>query len=165
MVIDATSMDRQHNTMIKHCGKRQLALALATIAFLISACTETKSARCRQLYAIAEEIAASNQSLDLSTKHKPIEFQSWRSAATRFERGANRIGALQIELPELVAYQNQFVALYRLYARAIEKAVRARENQDLAAFNLARADAIEAGLVQQQTVREINAYCLSKLSD
>ena len=140
-------------------SKSLLILTISTIGIFISACNNNKSIQCQQIYLIAEDIATSNK-ID-STLNESTDSKTWLQAAAKFEREADNLGSLKIEPSELTIYQDELATLYRLYASATYDAVRARKNKDLMAFNLARENAVRAGLVQQELIDKINGYCLS----
>lgn len=143
-------------------GNYQSILAIACLSFFTVGCEENKSAQCEQIFQIAQDVQESNQSASYINHEASFEMKSWLKAANKFNQAADHLAALKINQGELIDYQNQLATIYRIYSQATYDAVRARENQNLAALESARNDAIKAGKIQQELIQKINAYCLAK---
>ena len=83
-------------------------------------------------------------------------------AAEEMYRAAEAIDTLKLDNSELIQYRDRLAAIYRIYSRSTYDAVTARENKNLEALESARSDAVKAGQMQQNLVREINAFCLDR---
>lgn len=139
---------------------RAVLLTLCLSLFAVG-CEESKSPECAQILQVSQDLKKSNQDF-IRPLQESDELKSWLEAANNFEQAADRLIVLEIDHSELITYQNQLATIYRLYAQATYDAVRARENQNLSALKLARQDAVKAGKIQQQLIRQINTYCLKK---
>ena len=134
--------------------------AIALISLFTFGCEANKLAQCQQMFEIARNVNQGNLQASYIENEEPLEIKSWLSAARKFERGADNMMALKITHSQLLDYQNQLATVYRIYSHATYDAVRARENQNLAALKSARNDAIKAGAVQKELIQKINNFCV-----
>lgn len=141
---------------------RLLVLAIAFLSLFIFGCEENKLAQCGQIFQVARDVRTSNQNVSYINDQASFEMKSWLRAANKFNQAAEHLTALKINQRELINYQNQLATIYRIYSQATYDAVRARENQDFSALQLARSDAQKAGQLQEKLIQQINAYCLAK---
>ncbi|MBE9047035.1 hypothetical protein IQ255_21990 [Pleurocapsales cyanobacterium LEGE 10410] len=152
---------REVNSQIYWTGSK--LLVGVALSLLVSGCGESKYTQCEQIFRIVRNVTENSQDVNYNTKDgQPTEMNSWLQAASMMNTAADRLQALQINNGDLSEYQNQFAIVYRSYSQATYDAVQARENQNLEALKSARNDAATAGQMQQQLIKEINAYCLDQ---
>lgn len=135
-------------------------LGTVCLCLFVFGCESDKSIQCQQIFSLAQNVNQSNQNLQDGDKGELNSMKSWLEAANKFDRAADKIEALKIERGELMQYQHRLARIYRIYAQTTYDAVSARENKNLSALESARKDAVKAGTLQRQLVREINDYCL-----
>ena len=140
-------------------GKSMLVIIFCCLP--ISGCEENRSVQCEEIFQLARSVIQSNSNVSYVNEEQTVEMKSWLQAANRLNQAADNIKALRIDNSKLIEYQHQLATIYRIYSQATYDAVRARENQNLEALESARNDAIKAGEMQQNLVREINTYCLN----
>ena len=143
-------------------GKGQFCLLAVASALLVSGCGENKLTQCEQIYRIAQGVTQGSKEVSYTNDAELTTMKTWLSAASMMDRAADRIQALHINNVNLIEHQNKLATVYRIYARATYNAVQARESKNLSALELARVDAQKAGEMQQEVIKELNAYCLSK---
>ena len=132
------------------------------LGLFLSSCGENKYTQCEQIFQIARSVTENSKDNYNTEGGQPTEMKSWLEVSSMMDTAADRIKAIEIDNSELIEYQNKFATVYRIYSQATYDAVRARENHNLEALKSARDDAATAGKIQQQLIREINAYCLNK---
>lgn len=137
----------------------QSVLLFVFLSLFAVGCEENKSAQCAHILQISQDVKKSNQDF-IHPRQQSGEIKSWLKAANNFEQAADRLLVLELNQGELITYQNQLATIYRIYSQATYDAVRARENQNLSALKSAREDAVKAGKIQHQLIRQINTYCL-----
>lgn len=149
----------------KHKIRNQKNLLLIAVSIVmgmtIFGCEENRIAQCEQIFQIAHNVTESNKNISYIDAEQPVEMKSWLQAANNMHSAADNIQALNINNSKLIQYQDQLATIYRIYSQATYDAVQARENQNLDALKSARSDATKAGELQQNLIREINAYCLN----
>ena len=147
---------------LKHHSKTDRKLLfLGVVMVLISGCGKTRYTQCEQIFQIANRLSQNVDRLSYFDNQRATEMKSWLEAASKIDRAANHLEALQINDSQLIEYQNKFVTVYRIYSQATYDAVKARENQNFQALKSAKNDAQKAGQIQQDLIEEINAYCLN----
>ena len=147
---------------LKHQSKTNPILFLGLLlGLLFTGCSDHKYTQCEQIFQIAQRLTHNTNSANYFNERQPIEMKSWLEAARAIEQVANHLNALQISNSKLIEYQNQLVEIYRIYSRATYDAVRARENQNFPALESAKDDAQKAGQMQQDLIKQINAYCVN----
>lgn len=154
---------RSHNICLEYRSKTKVPIVFLglTLGFLFYGCKENRVTQCKPIFQIAQSVAENSQNISYLNNKQPVEVKSWLKAASLMNRAADQIQALHINDSKLIEYQNKFATVYRIYAQATDDAVRARENMDLSTLKSARKDAEQAGEIQQNLLREINAYCLT----
>jgi hypothetical protein len=125
-------------------------------------CSESKSAQCQQIYAIAHDLVQETQDLTKNADQNFSNLDSWLQAAATIDRLAKDMESLKLEDPQLVTYKADWVKVQRTNARSTKEMVKAWQDRDLTAAELAKNKAIEAGELEQQIVGEINRYCQPK---
>lgn len=146
---------KQHNRNILWLSMINIALSL-----LIISCEENKAVQCKPIFLIARQVTTNFQDINSGDQKQSGTPHYWLSAASQFNSAADKIQALKIDNSQLIQYQNQLAAVYRIYAQATYDAVRARENKNLGALEAASQDANQADKMQQDLIQEINAFCL-----
>ena len=150
------------NVGLKHHSKtNRKLLFLGVVMVFISGCGNNKYTQCEQIFQIANRLNQNVNNLSYFDNQQPTEMKSWLEAASTIDRAANHLEALQINDSQLIEYQNKFVTVYRIYSQATYDAVKARENKNFQALESVKNDAQKAGQMQQDLIREINAYCLN----
>ena len=143
-------------------GDRYLWLIAVLLCFLTSSCSRNKLTQCEQIFRIVSQVNSSSENVDYTNSENSSEMKTWLEAANTMNKAANSIKALHINDGELIKYQNNLVTIYRIYSQATYDAVAARENKSLQALESARHDALKAGQMQQDLIRDINTYCLNQ---
>ena len=155
-----------HNFFLRNKVVCLLAINNVLLGCLVSGCGETKYEtkyiQCEQIFHIANGVVKDNKNVAYIKGEQPTELKSSLEVANRMNQAADNIQALGINDSKLIKYQNKLVTIYRIYSQATYDAAQARENKDIEALKSARIDAEKAGAMQNDLVREINAYCLVK---
>ena len=138
-------------------------LVTVVLVLLFSGCEQNKFTQCEQIFRIARGVTQTSKDVSYSHDAELTQMKIWLETASTMNRAADKILALHINDSELIGYQNQLATIYRIYSQATYDAVAARENQSLSALETARTDAQKAGVMQQDLIEEINAYCLNNL--
>jgi hypothetical protein len=139
----------------------QSILVIVILSLFAVSCEENKFSQCEQIFRVVRDVQKNNQNAS-DANEQSSEMKNWLQAANRFNQAAEHMTVLNINHSELITYQNQLIAIYRIYSQATYDAVTARENKDFLALKSARQDAIKAGRIQQKLIQEINTYCLNK---
>jgi len=142
--------------------KGQFCLLAVASALLVWGCGENKLTQCEQIYRIAQGVTQGSKNVSYTNEEELNEMKTWLETARMMERAANQIQALHINNISLIEHQNKLATVYHIYSQATYNAVQARESKDLSALKLARTDAQKAGEMQQEVIKELNAYCLNK---
>jgi valyl-tRNA synthetase len=129
------------------------------LTLLVGGCNASKSAQCQKIYAIANDLVTENQSLSQVKEVSNTDLDRWLQGAETIEKAAQKMEALNLEDPQLVAYKNDWVEFQRIYAEATKEMVKARQDRDLTAAENANKNAVEAGKLEQQIASQINSYC------
>lgn len=139
----------------------------------ILGCEDGKYSQCEQIFHIArnansriQNISEQSQGIVDSSGYlqQSREMKSWLAAANMMNQAADNIVALKLYNSKLAAQRQKLATIYRLYAQATYDAVEARENKNINALKIARTDAERAGKMQQDLIREINAYCVGEMN-
>lgn len=147
------------------CGKaiknRFWLISIFVFTLLVSSCTNSKYSQCEQIFYIAQNIVKSNKELGFSDHQTSavIKTKNWLSAANTMNQAADNMMELKIDQIELINYRNKLASIYSIYAQTTYDAVKANEDKDLEALQMARNDAAKAGEIQRNLVKEINIYC------
>ncbi|MEL6438552.1 MAG: hypothetical protein AAFQ80_04770 [Cyanobacteria bacterium J06621_8] len=156
-------MNRVKNICFQQQHKKIMLLSINTVLCLLTfGCGSSQASQCEQIFQIARQVTASSQNIASSDSSQPLEKKYWLEAASNLNGAAAQVRALEIDQSQLIGYQNQLAAVYQLYSQATYDAVRARENKNLAALEAARRDAVQAGKIQRELIRKINAFCLAE---
>ncbi|HEY9767950.1 MAG TPA: hypothetical protein V6C71_05495 [Coleofasciculaceae cyanobacterium] len=163
VVGDKFTRRHNHHIALKYRSKTNILIVCfgLALAFVFYGCRENRVTQCKPIFQIAHSVAENSHNFSYLNNKQPVEVKSWLEAASLMNRAADQIQALHINDSKLIEYQNKFATVYRIYAQATNDAVRARENMDLSTLKSARRDAEQAGEIQQNLLREINAYCLT----
>ena len=143
-------------------GDRCLWLIAISLLLSMSGCSESKLTQCEQIFKIAARVNDSISQVNYTNSEDSNQIKSWLEAAKTMNQAAYNIEALHINNGQLIGYQNQLATVYRIYSQATYNAVQARENKSLEALKLARLEAQKAGIMQQEAIENINAYCLNQ---
>lgn len=135
---------------------------LTILALLVSSCGENRLSQCEQIFRIAKGVNQRSKNVSYTSEDKLTTMKTWLETASIMERAADKIQALHVNNGELIPYQNQLITVYRIYSQATYDAVQARENKNLSALESARLDAQKAGKMQQDVIKDLNAYCLNQ---
>ena len=163
MAIAKVGKSRQKDNFKKDIsGDRCLWLTAILFSIFMSGCSESKLTQCEQIFKIAARVNESISQLDYTNSEDSSQIKSWLEAAKMMNQAAHNIEALHINNGRLIGYQNQLATVYRIYSQATYNAVQARENKSLEALKLARIEAQKAGIMQQEAIENINAYCLNQ---
>ena len=133
-----------------------------TLGLFVFGCESHKLAQCEQIFQVAQGVTAQDRELNRLNREESTEVTSWLQTAKMMERAADRLEALNIDRSRLIQYRDRLATIYRIYSQATYDAVSAREQKNLAVLKSARNAAKQAGLRQQELVREINAFCLDR---
>ena len=135
---------------------------LTILALLVSSCGENRLSQCEQIFRIAKGVNQRSKNVSYTSEDKLTTMKTWLETASIMERAADKIQALHVNNGDLIPYQNQLITVYRIYSQATYDAVQARENKNLSALESARLDAQKAGKMQQDVIKDLNAYCLNQ---
>ena len=138
----------------------QLIVVSFCLGLFASGCEEKKIVQCEQIFQIVRDVTKSNRDINYANSKQSASEQSWLKAANRLALAADSVDALKISQSQLVQYQKQLAAVYRIYSQATYDAVQARQNKDLESLQDARRKATKAGKMQQNLIQRINNYCL-----
>lgn len=144
-------------------SRNLLSLFLSSLLSLLAVgCEENRLSQCERIFQIAHRVTANNLELSRLDEVQLAGLDNWLQAAEEMYRAAEAIETLKLDNSKLIQYQHQLATIYRIYSRSTYDAVTARENKNLEALESARNDAVKAGEMQQNLVREINAFCLGR---
>lgn len=162
-------MEFKHKeSMHDELSKRGISKSLPSIFFssllsvLVIGCEENKLSQCERIFQIAHQVTANNLELNRLKEVQLTGLENWLQAAEEMYRAAEAIDTLKLDNSELIQYRDRLAVIYRIYSRSTYDAITARENKNLEALESARSDAIKAGQMQQNLVREINTFCLAR---
>ena len=158
---------KQRRRVLSRINLRQrslfnLLLVVSGLGFslYILGCQENKAVECQQIFQIARNVVENNPDVSSKKPQLPSATKNWLQVASDLNAAASNLQALEINNSILIQYQHQLASIYQIYAQATYDAVRANENKNLEALEIARNDAIEAGQIQQGLIQSINTYCL-----
>ena len=141
---------------------RQLIMVSLSLSLFVSGCEQKKTVQCKQIFQIVRDVTSSNKDINYANSKQSASEQSWLKAASRLALAADSIDVIKISQIQLVQYQKQLAAVYRIYSQATYDAVQARENKDLEFLQEARKNSIKAGKMQQNLIHRINSYCIDR---
>ena len=135
------------------------------LGVLVASCSDTKYAQCEQIIQIANSVVSeksklidTNNSTDISAD-ADLESKTWLQAARMIAQAAQKLENVDLQDPKLINYQTDLAQIYRIYARATYDAVKAWENKNIKALQIAHTDAEKAGQLEEKLGSAINNYC------
>lgn len=137
-------------------------IANMAIGLLIIGCEESRFSQCEPIFQIAHQVTTISKNLSYPGDRQLAETKSGLEIASIMNQAADKFEALRIDNSKLIQYRNKLATVYRIYSRATYDAVKARENKNLKALESAHNDAVKAGKIQRNLIRQINAYCFTK---
>ena len=148
--------------ILGHKNSKRYLIIFSLFTSLTLGCNNQKYSRCQEMIAIANSATDKTQNIVRDSQEKVIEMKNWLQAADIMTIAAKEIEALPIKDPQLIDYQGNLANVFRIYSQATYDAVRARENKNLSALELASSAAQKAGNLNQTLVEKINSYCVAE---
>jgi uncharacterized protein YbaP (TraB family) len=142
-------------------SKKRYFIVFASIVLISSlgGCSESKSAQCQRIYAIANSLVAETQSLRQTKELSNSNLDNWLEGAETIERSARSMEELSLEDIQLIAYKNDWVKVQRNNAQSTKDMVKAWQDRDLTSAEKAKKSVAEAGKLEQKVISQINNYC------
>lgn len=134
-------------------------LAIVSLTWFLIGCENQRATQCQDLIEIANGVTSQAKKVAASSQETTVEMKTWLQAADIMTLAANEIEALPLKDPQLIAYQGNLAGVFRIYSQATYDAIKARENKNLSALEIARDNAKKAGQLNQALVTKINSYC------
>lgn len=128
-------------------------------SLLANGCSDTKYIQCEQIIQIANNVVSEKNKLIDNNSSVDIECKTWLRAARMINQAALRVEAINLQDPQLIKYQTDLAQVYRIYSQATYDAVRAWENKNIEALQVAHTDAEKAGQLEAKLGSVINTYC------
>jgi outer membrane murein-binding lipoprotein Lpp len=142
-------------------SKERYFVVFASIVLTLSlgGCSESKSAQCQKISAIANSLVEETRSLSQTKELSNPNLDNWLQGAETIDRSARSMEELSLEDTQLVAYKNDWVKVQRNNARSTKDIVKAWQDRDLTAAEKAKKSVTEAGKLEQKVTTQINSYC------
>lgn len=148
-----------NNSQKSMFGDRRFILAIVLLNLLVSSCSNRKLNQCEQIFHLVREVNNRSKKVSYVDIENSREMKDWLEVADTMKEAASQIKALHVD-DELIKHQEQLAKIYGMYSQATYDAVTARENKNLEALKVARINAQKASKIQQDLIKNINAYCL-----
>lgn len=129
------------------------------VSSLVVSCGETKYAQCGQIIQIANGVVEAKTQLIDTRDSSNIETKTWLQAAKMISQAAQKVENVNLQDPKLIEYQSDLAQVYRIYAKATYDAVKAWENKNIQALQVANIDAAKAGQWEEKLGTLINSHC------
>lgn len=130
----------------------------AIINVLFVACEPRKYAECEQIITLANNVTKQTQAIAANSSDRDLE--NWLEASTIMKQAVTNLEALELKDDQLIEHQGSLANLYRVYFKATDDAVKAREKRDLPALQSAHDEVKNVEEVKNNLVENINNYCL-----
>lgn len=129
------------------------------VGSLAVSCGETKYVQCEQIIQIANNVVNEKTKLIDSSDLDTIESKTWLKEARSIAQAAKKLEQIKLKDPKLIEYQSDLAQVYRIYSQATYDAVKAWENKNIQALQLAHTHAQKAGQLEAKLGQVINNYC------
>ena len=147
-------------TILSDRNNYSVVFCLSIFVSLITVgCGETKYAQCEQIIQIANRVVSEKTKLIDTESSANIESKTWLQAARTIAQAAQKLENVDLQDPKLINYQTDLAQIYRIYARTTYDAVKAWENKNIKALQIAHTDAEKAGQLEEKLGSAINNYC------
>ncbi|MGK7948601.1 MAG: hypothetical protein AB4368_07305 [Xenococcaceae cyanobacterium] len=129
------------------------------IGLSIMSCRDTKYAQCGQVIQIANNVVNEKIKLIDTQDSANIDSKTWLQVARKISQAAQNLEKIELQDPKLIKYQTDLARVYRIYSQATYDAVKAWENKNLQALQVAHTDVEKAGQWEEKLGKIINNYC------
>lgn len=130
--------------------------SLLIIGQSLIGCSASKTAQCKRLILITQNMAEESSRYRNSTDEADI-----LKIADSFDQTAAKVEKLSLNDPQLMDYQQQLVAIYQGNGEATRSMIAALKSKDILTAKLAQDQVQKIGKQEQQVITDINRYCQS----
>ncbi|MBH8564022.1 hypothetical protein I8748_17830 [Nostoc sp. CENA67] len=135
--------------------------ATAAIAILFTGCGESKVTQCNKIINVANQAATIGQEISTNSKSEKGS-KSLTEAATKIDKIANDMKAVEVKDEKLQGFQGRFLKLYQDSSKALRDTAGALDKKNLKAATGFLATLKNTTNQESAIVKEINGYCSGK---
>jgi hypothetical protein len=141
---------------------RQTAILFtASVALILSSCSESKVAQCNKLIDVANQ--AAKASLEFGENPHPEKgSKAFTEMADKIDGLTASMSALEMSDEKLEGYRDSFVTMYTSASEGLRGGAEAFDKKDVAAMNKEMEAIQTATSGETALVGEINTYCSAK---
>jgi hypothetical protein len=143
---------------MQHLIKRIVILSsLGAIALLFTGCGESKVSQCTKIINIAN--IASGETLTASKYSSDKNSKSLVDLASKLDKFANDMKAIEIKDEKLLGFKDRFTKLYQDVSQGLKDTAKAIDKKDIKAANRSFATLQKSSSDEKILVTDINTYC------